>query len=74
MLKKPESIEIKFTAELTDEGIDFLRQMPRFPDKCPSCEFSHDGKLWVKNGDIFQCDNCKYGLQESDVWFSIIEP
>jgi rubredoxin len=74
MLKIPENIEISFTAKLTEEGIDFFQQLPSFPDKCPSCGFSHDSKLWVRKGDIFECDNCRYILQESEIWHSIIEP
>lgn len=77
MLRRTENknIEISFTMELTAEGVEMFQDLVgNFPNFCPSCKFTHDSKLWVRNKqDVFECANCKYILQDSDLWHSVIE-
>lgn len=42
------------------------------PTFCPSCDFSHERKLWFRRGSKMFCHKCGYELRKKDYWHNEI--
>lgn len=69
-----EEITFTFGVPLSEVSDDLLAEFMYFPNACPTCEYSHEKRLWIRNKeDIFCCANCGYILLEKDCYPAVIE-